>query len=114
MYLWTCITLFLMLLLQLKTWQQMVRPEGLLSEVMEHWEEGQEGVEVPGHEGFVQRREAILLVCLTTVHTKVEHMLESIRQYLSLSGAEWDLAADHHSRYHPELERTGNQLKKIY
>jgi len=45
---------------------------------------------------------------------EVEHMLESIREYLPISGSEWDLVADRHSRFHPELERTADQLKKKF
>jgi hypothetical protein len=41
-------------------------------------------------------------------------MLESIREYLPISGAEWDLVANRHSSFHPELERTAEQLKKKF
>ena len=39
-------------------------------------------------------------------------MLEIIHDILPISGAEWDLVASRHATYHPELERTGDQLKK--
>jgi len=44
--------------------------------------------------------------------TELEHVLESIREHLPISGAEWDLVAEHHSRFHPDLERTADQWKK--
>jgi hypothetical protein len=43
---------------------------------------------------------------------ELEHMLESIYEYLLISGTEWDLGADCHSRFHQELEMTSDQLKK--
>ena len=45
---------------------------------------------------------------------EVEHMLESICENLPISGAELDLVADCHAQFHPELERTGDQLKKKF
>ena len=44
--------------------------------------------------------------------TEVEHMLESVREYLPVSGLEWGLVAQCHMRFHPDLEHTGDQLKK--
>ena len=44
--------------------------------------------------------------------SELEHVLESVCQYLPISEAEWDLGPQQHSRCHPELERTGDQLKK--
>ena len=41
-------------------------------------------------------------------------MLESTREYLPISGAGWDLVANRHSSFHPELERTAEQLKKKF
>jgi hypothetical protein len=41
-------------------------------------------------------------------------MLEIIRDILPISGAEWDLVAARHATYHPELDRTGDQLKKKF
>ena len=41
-------------------------------------------------------------------------MLEFIREYLPISGAEWDLVTKHHSTFHPECERTADQLKKKF
>jgi hypothetical protein len=41
-------------------------------------------------------------------------MLEFAREILPISGAEWDLVASQHSAFHPELERTGDQLKKKF
>jgi hypothetical protein len=38
--------------------------------------------------------------------------LESIREHLPISGVEWDLVVENHSRIHPDLERTGDQLNK--
>ena len=31
---------------------------------------------------------------------------------MPISGAEWDLVEEHHSRFHPDLEKTTDQLKK--
>ncbi|KAL3799247.1 hypothetical protein HJC23_012972 [Cyclotella cryptica] len=45
---------------------------------------------------------------------ELEHVLESISEYLPISGAEWDLVADRHSQFCPELERTGDQLKETF
>lgn len=42
---------------------------------------------------------------------ELEHMLESVHQYPPISGFGWDLA-DCHSCFCPDLERTGDQLKK--
>jgi hypothetical protein len=44
--------------------------------------------------------------------TELEHMRESIREHLPISGAEWDLVAEHHERFHLDLEGTADQLKK--
>ena len=44
--------------------------------------------------------------------TELEHMLESIQKHLPISGEKWDLVAERHSRFHPDLERTMDQLKK--
>ena len=41
-------------------------------------------------------------------------MLESIREYLPISGQEWDLVAQRHMQFHPDQERTGDQLKKKF
>ena len=41
-------------------------------------------------------------------------MLESVREYLPISGLEWDLVAQCHMRFHPNLECTGDQLKKNF
>ena len=40
------------------------------------------------------------------------HMIEFARNILPFSGAEWDLVASRHAAFHPELGRTGDQLKK--
>jgi hypothetical protein len=37
----------------------------------------------------------------------LEHILESVCHYLPISGAMWDLVADCHSRFSPDLERMG-------
>ncbi len=42
------------------------------------------------------------------------HMLEFVRDILPISGAEWDLVASRHAAFHPELGRTGDQLKKKF
>jgi hypothetical protein len=39
-------------------------------------------------------------------------MLEFMHDIRPISGAEWDLVASHHAAFHPELGRTGDQLKK--
>ena len=62
-------------------------------------EGGEEGVELLGQEGFVQG--------VSCPIQELEHMLESICEYLPISGAELDLVADTHSRFHPKLERSG-------
>jgi hypothetical protein len=41
-------------------------------------------------------------------------MLEFVRDILPISGAEWDLVASRHAAFHPELGRTGDQLKKKF
>ena len=48
--------------------------------------------------------------------TEVEHMIESVtvREYRPISVLEWDLVAHRHMRFHPNLERTGDQLKKKF
>ncbi len=46
--------------------------------------------------------------------SELDHMLEFTREILPISGAEWDLVASRHSAFHPELERTGDQLKKKF
>jgi len=46
--------------------------------------------------------------------SELDHMLEFARELLPISGAEWDLVASRHSVFHPELERTGDQLKKKF
>ncbi len=43
---------------------------------------------------------------------EVFNMLESVREYLPISGLEWELAAQRHMAYHPDEERSGDQLKK--
>ena len=47
-------------------------------------------------------------------NNKLMHMLEFARDILPISGAEWDLVALHHAAFHPELGRTGDQLKKKF
>ena len=44
---------------------------------------------------------------------EIKHMLESVREYLPISGLEWDLVVHHHTAFHPDQERTGDQLKKF-
>ena len=44
---------------------------------------------------------------------ELDHMLEISRKILPISGAEWDLVAACHATFHPDLGRTGDQLKKI-
>ena len=44
--------------------------------------------------------------------SELDYMLEFAREILPISGAEWDLVASRHSAFHPDLERTGNQLKQ--
>ena len=46
--------------------------------------------------------------------TKVEHMLECVREYLPISGLEWDLVAQRHMRFCSDLEHTGDQFKKKF
>lgn len=46
--------------------------------------------------------------------TEVDHMLESIREYLPISGLEWELVAQRHMQFHPDNERSGDQLKKKF
>ena len=41
-------------------------------------------------------------------------MLESIRAYLPISGLEWELVAQRHMQFHPDNERSGDQLKKKF
>jgi hypothetical protein len=41
-------------------------------------------------------------------------MLESVREYLPISGLEWDLVAQRHAAFHPDEERNGDQLKKKF
>jgi hypothetical protein len=41
-------------------------------------------------------------------------MLDAVREYLPISGLEWDLVAQRHMAYHPEEERSGDQLKKKF
>ncbi len=41
-------------------------------------------------------------------------MLDSIREYLPISGMEWDLVAQRHMAFHPDKERSGDQLKKKF
>jgi hypothetical protein len=45
---------------------------------------------------------------------EVEHMFDSIREYLPISGLEWELVAQRHMAFHPDQERTGDQLKKKF
>jgi hypothetical protein len=40
-------------------------------------------------------------------------MLESDREYLPISGLEWDLVAQNHMIFHPDQEWTDDQLKKV-
>ena len=42
------------------------------------------------------------------------HLLEGVREFLPISGQEWDLVANRHSAYHPELDRTADHLKKKF
>jgi hypothetical protein len=46
--------------------------------------------------------------------SELEYLLESVCRYLPISGAEWDLVAQQHSRFHLELEITGDQLKNKF
>ena len=46
--------------------------------------------------------------------TEIFNMLDSIREYLPISGMEWDLVAQRHMAFHPDEERTGDQLKKKF
>jgi hypothetical protein len=41
-------------------------------------------------------------------------MLECAREILPISGAEWDMVATRHATFHPDLDRTGDQLKKKF
>ncbi len=41
-------------------------------------------------------------------------MLKSVREYLPISGLEWDLVAQRHMQFHPDQERSGDQLKKKF
>jgi hypothetical protein len=40
-------------------------------------------------------------------------MLESVREYLPISGLEWDLVVQRHAAFHPDEERNGDQMKNI-
>jgi len=46
--------------------------------------------------------------------TEIDHMLESVREYLPISGLEWELVAQRHMTFHPDQERMGDQLKKKF
>ena len=41
-------------------------------------------------------------------------MLELVREYLPISGFEWELVAIRHTTFHPDQERMGDQLKKKF
>ena len=41
-------------------------------------------------------------------------MLDAVREYLPISGLEWDLVAQRHMAYHRDEERSGDQLKKKF
>jgi len=45
---------------------------------------------------------------------EVDRMLELVREYLPISGLEWELVAQHPMTFHPGQERTGDQLKKKF
>ncbi len=47
-------------------------------------------------------------------NSELLHTLEFARDILPISGAEWDLVASCHAAFHPELGRTGDQLKKKF
>ena len=42
---------------------------------------------------------------------KIDNVLESIMVILPSSGGEWNLVANCHASFHPDLEPKGNQLK---
>jgi hypothetical protein len=52
--------------------------------------------------------------CSNYAPTEIDHMLESVREYLPNPGLEWELVAQHHMTFHPDQERTGDQLKKKF
>lgn len=41
-------------------------------------------------------------------------MLESVSEFLLISGLDWDLVAKHHMQFHPDQDRTGDQLKNKF
>ena len=43
---------------------------------------------------------------------ELDVMLESVREILPLSGAEWDLVATRHLTFYRDLSCTGDQLRK--
>lgn len=46
--------------------------------------------------------------------TEIMNMLDSIRDYLPISGLEWDPVAQCHMAFHPDKERSSDQLKKKF
>ena len=47
-------------------------------------------------------------------NSELLHMLEFACNILPIIGAEWDSVASRHAAFHPELGRTGDQLKKKF
>ncbi len=45
---------------------------------------------------------------------EIEHMLESVGEYLLIAGFEWDLVVQRHMLFHHDQERSGYQLKKKF
>ena len=45
---------------------------------------------------------------------QIDVLFETVHKVLPISGMEWDLVAICHSCFHPELDHTGDQLKKTF